>query len=98
MVEHCTQLISGIASTEDDIIQTSGPAVSYTYPAANQQRILFSNGFSIRCRRCNVTKNHTVTMNAMSGAAPFAGTWTIALNAGALGVGPAQGDISWWSL
>ena len=25
------------------------------------------------------------------------GSWSIAAEAGALGVGPAQGDISWWS-
>ena len=29
---------------------------------------------------------------------PIAGTWQIAPEAGSLGVGPGQGDISWWSI
>ena len=31
-------------------------------------------------------------------ASALEGSWSIAAEAGALGVGPAQGDISWWSL
>jgi len=31
-------------------------------------------------------------------ASGLVGSWSIAAEAGALGVGPAQGDISWWSL
>ena len=30
-------------------------------------------------------------------ASGLVGSWSIAAEAGALGVGPAQGDISWWS-
>jgi beta-glucanase (GH16 family) len=41
------------------------------------------------------------TLDADAPAGPsertFAGTWQITPVAGALGVGPAQGDISWWS-
>jgi hypothetical protein len=29
---------------------------------------------------------------------PLAGTWQVAAEAGSLGVGPAQGDISWWAI
>ena len=29
---------------------------------------------------------------------PLAGTWQVAPEAGSLGVGPAQGDISWWAI
>ncbi|RMG63584.1 MAG: hypothetical protein D6722_17510, partial [Bacteroidetes bacterium] len=29
--------------------------------------------------------------------AQLEGEWTLAPVAGALGVGPAQGDVSWWS-
>jgi hypothetical protein len=29
---------------------------------------------------------------------PIAGTWAIAPEAGSLGVGPGQGDISWWAI
>jgi hypothetical protein len=31
-------------------------------------------------------------------ASPVEGTWQVAPEAGSLGVGPAQGDISWWSI
>ena len=44
-----------------------------------------------------VTKDHTVTIEDNGGAPAIAGTWKIVPIAGALGVGPAQGDISWWS-
>ena len=30
-------------------------------------------------------------------SSPLVGTWKLSPNAGALGVGPNQGDISWWS-
>lgn len=29
---------------------------------------------------------------------PYAGTWQVAPEAGSLGVGPGQGDLSWWSI
>jgi hypothetical protein len=29
---------------------------------------------------------------------PIAGTWEVAAEAGSLGVGPGQGDISWWAI
>lgn len=31
-------------------------------------------------------------------ATPLTGTWQVAAEAGSLGVGPDQGDISWWSI
>ena len=33
----------------------------------------------------------------VNGYSQIAGTWKVAPQAGALGVGPNQGDISWWS-
>ena len=30
--------------------------------------------------------------------APFEGIWSLAPEAGAIGVGPAKGDVSWWSI
>jgi hypothetical protein len=33
-----------------------------------------------------------------SAPAPVEGTWKVAPEAGSLGVGPTQGDISWWSI
>jgi hypothetical protein len=88
----------GDASTEDDSIQTSGPAVSYTYPAANADYVISVTASASGAEDVTVTKNHTVTIPDVVEAAPFAGTWSIASQAGALGVGPSQGDISWWSL
>ena len=31
-------------------------------------------------------------------SSPLAGTWSVAAEAGSIGVGPALGDISWWSI
>jgi len=88
----------GDASTEDDNIQTSGPAVSYTYPAANADYVISVTASASGAEDVTVTKNHTVTIPDVVEAAPFAGTWSVASQAGALGVGPSQGDLSWWSL
>ncbi len=88
----------GDASTEDDNIQTSGPAVSYTYPAANADYVISVTASASGAEDVTVTKEHTVTVPDVVEAAPFAGTWSIASQAGALGVGPSQGDLSWWSL
>ena len=85
------------AANDEDVIATSGPEVSYTYAKAISNVYNYSNGFSFQCCRRSGTKDHTVTIESNGGAPAIAGTWKIAPIAGALGVGPAQGDISWWS-
>ena len=57
----------GDASTEDDNIQTSGPAVSYTYPAANADYVISVTASASGAEDVTVTKNHTVTMTGCSG-------------------------------
>ena len=86
----------GDASTEDDNIQTSGPAVSYTYPAANADYVISVTASASGAEDVTVTKNHTVTVPDVVEPAPFAGTWSVAPIAGAVGVGPELGDLSWW--
>jgi hypothetical protein len=86
----------GDASTEDDNIQTSGPAVSYTYPAANADYVISVTASASGAEDVTVTKNHTVTIPDVVDAAPFAGTWSVAPIAGAVGVGPELGNLSWW--
>jgi len=87
----------GDASTEDDNIQTSGPAVSYTYPAANADYVISVTASASGAEDVTVTKNHTVTVPDVVDAAPFAGSWKLAPEAAALGVGPEKGNLSWWS-
>jgi hypothetical protein len=87
----------GDASTEDDVIQTSGPAVSYTYPATTATYTISVTASADGADNVTVTKDHTVTVADVVDPAPFAGSWKLAPQAGALGVGPDKGNISWWS-
>ena len=38
-----------------------------------------------------------VAFSGLASASSIAGDWKLAPVAGALGVGPSQGDISWWA-
>jgi hypothetical protein len=86
------------AANDEDVIATSGPEVSYTYAKASATYTITVTASASNASDVVVTKDHTVTIEDNGGAPAIAGTWKIAPIAGALGVGPAQGDISWWSL
>ena len=85
------------AANDEDVIETSGPEVSYTYAKASATYTITVTASASNASDVEATKNHTVTIESNGGAPAIAGTWKIAPIAGALGVGPAQGDISWWS-
>ena len=87
----------GDASTEDDVFQTSGPAVSYTYPATTATYTISVTASASGADDVTVTKDHTVTIPDVQDPSPLVGTWSVAPIAGALGVGPEQGDVSWWA-
>ena len=86
------------AANDEDVIATSGPEVSYTYAKESATYTITVTASASNAADVVVTKDHTVTIESNGGAPAIAGTWKIAPIAGALGVGPAQGDISWWSL
>ena len=86
------------AANDEDVIATSGPEVSYTYAKESATYTITVTASASNASDVVATKDHTVTIESNGGAPAIAGTWKIAPIAGALGVGPAQGDISWWSL
>ena len=85
------------AANDEDVIATSGPEVSYTYAKESATYTITVTASASNASDVVVTKDHSVTIQDNGGAPAIAGTWKIAPIAGALGVGPAQGDISWWS-
>ena len=85
------------AANDEDVIATSGPEVSYTYAKESATYTITVTASASNASDVVATKDHTVTIESNGGAPAIAGTWKIAPIAGALGVGPAQGDISWWS-
>ncbi len=84
----------------DDVIrETSGPMVTYSYPTEESATYLITVTASLPDRDdVSITKEHTVIIVADPGEGPvgIAGTWKLAPEAGALGVGPGLGDVSWW--
>ena len=74
-----------------DIIETLGGGVTYDYPnedATYTITVTASNGMESETYSADLM----VTFREL-----LIGSWSIAAEAGALGVGPAQGDLSWWS-
>ena len=76
-----------------DIIETLGGGITYDYPnedATYTITVTASNGME---SEISYSADLMVTFRELL----ILGSWSIAAEAGALGVGPAQGDISWWS-
>ena len=75
-----------------DIIETLGGGITYDYPnedATYTITVTASNGMESETYSADLM----VTFRELL----ILGSWSIAAEAGALGVGPAQGDLSWWS-
>jgi len=89
------------AVTDDsDVFQTSGPMVSYTYPAESLTYNIKVTASLDGKEDVSITKEHTVIFvveEPSPADAPLAGTWKLAPEAGAVGVGPAKDNVSWWS-
>ena len=89
------------AANDEDVIATSGAEVSYTYAKESATYTITVTASASNASDVVVTKDHSVTIEDNGGGADtsgLVGSWSIAAEAGALGVGPTQGDISWWSL
>ena len=85
------------AANDEDVIATSGPQVSYTYAKASATYAITVTASASNAPDVVVRKNHSVTIENRVGPLAIEGTWKMAPIAGALGVGPARGHISWWS-
>ncbi|MFD2725550.1 hypothetical protein [Hyunsoonleella rubra] len=97
----------GSADRTKDLIQkTSGPMVIYEYPEL-EESVLYNITVTASLpgrEDVSITKEHAVIYKPVDtgggssgGGSPIAGTWRLAPEAAALGVGPALNDVSWWS-
>ena len=86
------------ADDDTDIIETSGPMVSFTYPNETATYMLTVTASFPGKEDVSISKEHTVTIVEVAPTGDgLTGTWRLAPEAGALGVGPAQDNVSWWS-
>ena len=84
---------------DSDIFQTSGPMVIYTYPEETATYMITVTASLAGRDDVSITKEHTVTFTVAPppGGGGIEGTWRLAPEAGAIGVGPELDDVSWWS-
>ena len=91
----------GDANGEPDgvIRETSGPMVRYMYPEETATYTITVTAALAGRADVSITKEHTVifAVEPPPGGNGIEGTWRIAPEAGAFGVGPALGDTSWFS-
>ena len=92
----------GDTAVEDnsDVFQTSGPMVTYSYPLESKTYTITVTAALDGKEDVSITKQHTVVYVVKApdpSEVPLAGTWKLAPEAAALGVGPNKNDVSWWS-
>ncbi len=95
-----------IDDSDSDVFQTSGPMVTFDYPKETMTYTITVTATLEGAPDVTITKEHIVTYvdptpvgggGGNDANALLVGEWTLAPVAGALGVGPAKGDVSWWS-
>ena len=86
------------ADDDTDVFETSGPMVSFDYPKESATYMLTVTASFPGQNDVSISKEHTVTIvePAPTGDG-LTGVWKLAPEAGAIGVGPAQDNVSWWS-
>ncbi|WP_426432346.1 hypothetical protein ACPX19_07015 [Winogradskyella sp. HB-48] len=90
----------GNPNDDADVFQTSGPMVTYLYPEETATYTITVTASLPGRDDVSISEDYTVIFQEPDPDPvdnPFFGTWRLAPEAGALGVGPGQGDVSWWS-
>ncbi len=90
----------GATDDDTDILQTSGPMLRYIYPEETATYTITVTAALPGGDNVSITKDHTVIFAVeppLGGGDPLVGTWRLAPEAGAFGVGPALNDVSWFS-
>ena len=90
----------GATSDDTDVFDTSGPMLRYTYPEETVTYTITVTAALPGRDDVTITKDHTVIFAVEpppGGGDPLVGTWRLAPEAGAFGVGPALNDVSWFS-
>ncbi|PQB06493.1 hypothetical protein BST83_04405 [Polaribacter filamentus] len=89
------------ADSDTDLFQTSAPMVTYDYPDETMTYIITVTASLEGVADVSITKEHKVTFVVAppptAGGNPLAGTWRLAPESGAFGVGPAKDNVSWFS-
>ena len=86
------------ADDDTDVYQTSGPMVIHEYPNETATYTITVTASFPGQNDVSISKEHTVTIvEAPPTGDALTGTWRLAPEAGALGVGPELDNISWWS-
>ena len=84
----------------DVIKTTSGPMVSYEYPEETATYDITVTASLPGRQDVSITKEYTVIFTVQEDpvdAPPIVGTWRLAPEAGAFGVGPGRDNVSWFS-
>ena len=87
-------------SDDADVFMTSGPMVTYSYPKETATYTINVTASIDGKEDVSITKEHTIVFSVKDPATAgsgLQGTWKLAPEAGALGVGPNKNDVSWWS-
>ena len=90
----------GNPNDDADVFDTSGPMVTYEYPEETATYTITVTASLPGRNDVSISEDYTVIFQEPDPDPvdnPFFGTWRLAPEAGALGVGPGQGDVSWWS-
>jgi hypothetical protein len=90
----------GNPNDDADVFQTSGPMVSYEYPEETATYTIMVTASLPGRDDVSITKDYTVIFTVEENPTdnpPIVGTWRLVPEAGAFGVGPGQGDVSWFS-
>ena len=87
-------------AADDDVFQTSGPMVRYEFPNEDATYSITVTASLEGAADVSITKEITIVEYIPPTTGPgnsIVGTWKLAPEAGALGVGPAKDNVSWWS-
>lgn len=90
----------GNGNSSDVIQTTSGPMVKYKYPEETATYTITVTASLPGRDDVSITKDHTVIFAVEpppGGDDPLVGSWRLAPEAGAFGVGPGLNDVSWFS-
>ena len=83
-------------SATDDVLTTAGPGVSYTYPEEDATYTIVVTASAPNYESAEASQSVTVDYVEPE-PAPVEGRWVLLHEAGALAVGPAADNLTWWS-
>lgn len=83
-------------SATDDVLTTAGPGVSYTYPEEDATYTIVVRATATGYESAEASQSVTVDYTEPE-PSPAEGRWVLLHEAGAMAVGPAADNLSWWS-